>query len=64
MVFSTLLGKGEVHLLNDMGQEFAAPTTELDGRAQIDVSALPAGTYLVIVVAERDVLKKRLVVAR
>ncbi|MFZ1686284.1 MAG: T9SS type A sorting domain-containing protein, partial [Flavobacteriales bacterium] len=64
VVFDPQLGSATVSLFNSLGQAFAAPVTTTDGRARIDVSALPPGGYLVMVITEREVLQKRLLVTR
>ena len=64
VVFDPSLGKCEVHLLNDMGQSFAVPITISQGHARIDLSNLTEGFYVVMVITERQVLKKQLVVSR
>jgi hypothetical protein len=63
LIFSPALGRGEAHLLNYLGQELIAPVRTVDGRASIVVSTLPSGMYVLVVITERDVFKKHLVVA-
>ena len=57
-------GKAEVRLINELGQNMSAPTVIQGNSARIGVGHLPEGNYVVMVITDRRVLQKRLIVAR
>ncbi len=64
LVFTSTTDRPEVRLYNCLGELVAAPTHITDGGAHMDVSALPEGGYIVVVVTDHTVLTDRLVLAR
>ena len=64
VVFSPEMGKAGVQLFNELGQSFRVPMTSSEGRVVLSVASLPNGIYLVVVIGDHDVLKKRLIVSR
>jgi len=64
VVFGPELGKARMQLFNELGQPFAVPMTQFEGRIVLSAASLPAGMYLVVVIGEHNVLKKRLIVSR
>ena len=64
MVFDAALGRAEVHLINELGQTITVPIAMKDGSASMDVTHLPVGNYVVMVITEQRVLTVRLIVAR
>lgn len=64
VVFSPEMGQAGVQLFNELGQPFKVPMTSTEGRVVLNVASLPPGMYLVVVIGDHDVLKKRLIVSR
>ncbi len=64
VVYDASLGKAEVLLINELGQTLSAPMVTQDGNARIDVTHLPGGNYVVMVITDRRVSTVRLIVAR
>lgn len=63
-VVFTASGAHQVQLMDDLGRMLSVPVTIMDGRAQLDVSTVPPGCYLLVATAEQEVTTKRLVVSR
>lgn len=64
VVFDPSLGSAEVHVINELGQTLSVPMVRKDGSARIDVTHLPEGNYVVMVITDRRVSTVRLIVAR
>lgn len=64
VVFNPALGNAQVHLINELGQTLPVPTVLKSGNARIDVTSLPDGNYVVMVITGQGVSNVRLIVAR
>lgn len=64
VLFDPSSGHAELHLINDLGQEFLVPIVPTDGGAQLDVRPVPAGSYSMVMISDHQVLKQRLIIAR
>jgi len=64
VLFDASMGKAAVHLINELGQTLPVPVDMKEGSARIDVTRLPEGNYVVMVITERRVSTVRLIVAR
>lgn len=53
----------ELHLFNDLGQEFHVPILLNDAGARIDVRSAPMGSCSVVLISDHQVLQRRLVIA-
>lgn len=64
VLFDPSLGQAGIHVINELGQTVPVPVITKDGSARIDVSQLPEGNYVVMVITDRRVSTVRLIVAR
>ena len=64
VVFDPAMGKADVQLINELGQTVPVPTTQGEGLARLDVTRLPEGNYVVMVITAHRVSTVRLIVAR
>jgi hypothetical protein len=63
-VLFTAYGPYKIQLVNDMGKVLSVPMILRDGQAQLDVSSLPPGCYLISAITGQLVTTKRLIVSR
>jgi hypothetical protein len=64
VLFDASLGKAGVHVINELGQTVPVPMVMKEGSARIDVTLLPEGNYVVMVITDHRVSTVRLIVAR
>lgn len=64
LVFDPAWGKATLQLINELGQTVPVPTVVGEGSGHLDVTYLPEGNYVVMIITDQHVSNVRLIVAR